>query len=233
MKRIISFLVVVGVIAAAGVPFAGGTAWAGLVTNDPVLPPTDGEYRSPSEYGPEFFGAELQIVVQNIVYQALAVPPPILTPVGPDEIEMFQSTLTGMVNITYLGVPQAPVPLALEGPSEWIARNKVGNVTGIFDVEIISMDLFGEITVPLLGIVPIILRESPTLPSMGQTMITDIGGGLYHIDSFFDVFAEVSPDGGNSWIAATNSVHIELVPEPATLGLLLLGGLALLRRGRR
>ena len=233
MKRTISVLLVVGVVVAAGVPFAGNMAWAGLVTADPSLPPTDGEYRSPSDYGPEFLGADIQIVVQNIAYQALAVPPPLLTPAGPDEIEMFESTLTGMVNITYLGTPLAPVPLALEGPSEWIAYNKVGNVTGIFDVEIISMELFGEATVPLLGPVPILLRESPTLPSMGQTMITDIGGGLYHIDSFFDVFAEVSIDGGQTWMAATDSVHIELVPEPATLGLLLVGGLALLRRRRK
>ena len=40
------------------------------------------------------------------------------------------------------------------------------------------------------------IRESPTLASLGETYIMDIGGGLYDIDSFFDVFTELSVDGG-------------------------------------
>jgi hypothetical protein len=69
------------------------------------------------------------------------------------------------------------------------------------------MSLLGDI--PGVGTVEI--RESPAIASEGQTIITDIGGGLYHIDSFFDVFTELSVDGGQSWIAATDSVRMELV----------------------
>ncbi len=231
MKRIISIsIVVIGVILATG--FANNAAWAELVTGDPSLPPTGGEYISPSEYGPEFYGGTLEIVLQDIVYQALATPPPAQTPVGPNEQEDFQSTLTATANIKFLGSPLGPVPFALSGPATWMAYNKVGNTTGTFAVEIISMSLSGMVDVPVLGPTQIILRENPNLASMGETTITDIGGGLYHIDSFFDVFAEASPDGGNSWIAAEDSVHIVLVPEPATLGLFLVGGLAILRRKR-
>jgi len=39
---------------------------------------------------------------------------------------------------------------------------------------------------------PIQVRESPTLQSTGQTTITDQGSGLVRIDSFFDVFTELS-----------------------------------------
>ena len=231
MKKTISIsIMVVGVILATG--FANDAAWAGLVTGDPSLPPTEGEYRSPSEYGPEFYETVLQIVFQDIVYQALATPPPVRTDMGADEKEEFQSTLTATADITYLGSPLGSVPFTLSGPSTWIASNKVGNTTGTFQVEIVSMELTGEVTVPVLGLVEIMLQESPTEASLGQTDITDIGGGLYHIDSFFDVFAEASLDGGDNWIAAEDSVRIELVPEPATLALLLLGGLALLRRRR-
>jgi hypothetical protein len=53
------------------------------------------------------------------------------------------------------------------------------------------------------------IRESPTLPSLGQTSITDLGGGLYQIDSFFDVFTELSIDGGNTWLPADSSVHVQ------------------------
>ena len=76
------------------------------------------------------------------------------------------------------------------------------------------------------------MQEDPIRPLMGQTDITDLGGELYHIDSFFDVFTELSVDGG-SWIACDSSTHMYLTPEPGTLSLLALGGLAVLRRRRR
>ena len=40
------------------------------------------------------------------------------------------------------------------------------------------------------------IRESPPQPSQGQTSVTALGGGLYQIDSFFDVFVELSVEGG-------------------------------------
>jgi hypothetical protein len=69
----------------------------------------------------------------------------------------------------------------------------------------------------------VLIRESPTLASVGQTDILDLGGGLYHIDSFFDVFTELSVDGGQTWIAAGESVRITLIPEPTSCVLVLLG----------
>ena len=178
-------------------------------------------------------GGDLVVVLQDIVFQALAVPAPVRTPVGPDEREDFQSTLTATANVTYLSVPSGPQAFSLSGPSMWVAANKVGNTTGVFDVELVEMSLIGNVIVPGLGPVPIQLRENVSEASMGKTEITDIGGGLYHIDSFFDVYAEVSPDGGQTWMAATESVHMVLVPEPMTLVLVVLGGLMTLTRRRK
>jgi len=80
-----------------------------------------------------------------------------------------------------------------------------------------------------------LVRESPTLPSLGRTTITDQGGGLYRIDSFFDVFTELSLDGGQTWMPSSGSTLVELVPEPSSLFLIALGGFALpfLRPRRR
>lgn len=80
------------------------------------------------------------------------------------------------------------------------------------------------------------IRESPTLHSTGEVRLEDLSGsggtglGPYMISSFFDVFTELSIDGGQTWIPADDSVRIEMTPEPSSLLLLALGGLALLRR---
>ena len=83
----------------------------------------------------------------------------------------------------------------------------------------------------LLGM--ILVRQDPNRPSTGMTDITDLGGGLYHIDSFFDVFTELSVDGGTRWIPSDGSTHMFLVPELCSAVLLTIGAAALFRRRRR
>jgi len=58
----------------------------------------------------------------------------------------------------------------------------------------------------------VMFRESPMLTSSGQAS-TLVAGNDYHIDSFFDVFVEISLDDGNSWYAAPSSCHIDLGPR--------------------
>ncbi len=91
---------------------------------------------------------------------------------------------------------------------------KAGNTTGTFQTEMLQLDLSGG---------GIMVRESPALASLGQTTITDIGGGLFKIDSFFDVFSEASLDFGSTWYQSTGSRRVQLVPEPTSLALLALG----------
>jgi hypothetical protein len=75
-----------------------------------------------------------------------------------------------------------------------------------------------------------IIRESPTRAGTGEFDMAPVAGG-FMISSFFDVFTELSLDGGQSWAAQTNGpTRMEGLPEPATLSLLALGGLAMLRR---
>ena len=194
---------------------AGPTVWAGLITNTPDLPP-DGDYVSPDSYH-QYSAAG--IILDDPVHRPLMTPPPVITAVGPDEMETFQSTFDAVEIGLGLGA------IHLTGPTSVMTYNKVGNTTGTFNTEIISMSLSGSTS---LG--PIIVRESPVYQSMGVTTITDIGGGSYDITSFFDVWTELSVDGGQTWIPCDASTRMTLVPEPATLCLLAFGGMLLRKR---
>jgi hypothetical protein len=103
--------------------------------------------------------------------------------------------------------------------------------TAFYDTEMLSLSLEG--VYPSIGAFKI--RESPTLPSLGKYSVETLPSGQYHIDSFFDVFTELSLDGGQSWIPSQGSSHLTIVPEPSAIVLLVLGGLlvAILGRWRR
>ena len=105
-------------------------------------------------------------------------------------------------------------------------------ITGLLDAppthtyatEMLSLNLVG---LPFGAMI----RESPTLPSSGGHTIVDSGLGVFQINSFFDVFTELSLDGGATWTPATGSVHIQN-PEPGSLSLLATAAL-FIRRHRR
>jgi hypothetical protein len=62
------------------------------------------------------------------------------------------------------------------------------------------------------------IRESPTLASTGKTTERPGAGGFY-IDSFFDIFTELSLDGGQTWMPSDSGAgHVQmdiLNPTPA------------------
>ena len=198
-----------------------------LITSSANLPP-DGVYLS-TDIHQIYGGAALEFLLTLPAHAPIAAEvgrragglPGAGTPA--DEIEIFGSTLTAMLEVKVNGISQGPPqPISASGPFgsvETLVVGKIGNVTGSFDTEMLSLNLSG---VGPGG--PFMIRESPTLPSLGHTSIADIGGGLYQIDSFFDVFTELSIDGGISWMPSTNgAAHMELIPEPTSLSLLAAG----------
>lgn len=187
----------------------------GLDTNSPLLPPA-GEYRTPQQVHADYQIGFTLFSLSDISHFGFTSI--FRSPIGSDEIETFNSTITGFMFSD--GNPAGPV--ILTGPVTVRVSNYTSSQTGTFQTEMLAMDLTGG---------GVWIRESPTLPSLGQTSITDIGGGMYHIDSFFDVFTELTLDNGQSWTPSSNGpAHVDLLPEPTSLALLAVSGLALLRR---
>jgi hypothetical protein len=237
MKRSYLCFLFCGVIALASSPaFAQFLAGGGTNTPDPTLPPAPSppaKYLTPEDVHATYTGANLQIVlsaIQHFPFKDQA--PRYQTHPGgaTDETHDFGSDLQGNGSCTGPGCGPIPpsFPMTANGRVQTIAYGKgPANVTGQFQTEMLAMNL--------IGTGGSMIRESPTLASLGQTKITDIGGGLYHIDSFFDVFTELSLDGGASWIPSAGPAHVNLtgVPEPGTIALLGIGLLGLIARRRR
>ena len=78
--------------------------------------------------------------------------------------------------------------------------------TEIFDTEMVQLNIVGGDLPP-----GAMIRESPTANSRGGTAIRAQANGQYHIDSFFDVFTELSVDGGQTWTAADAPARVTLV----------------------
>ena len=101
--------------------------------------------------------------------------------------------------------------------------------TRSFDTEMLALNIVG--TNPNIG--PFHIRESPTLPSRGHYSVQTLPGGMYHIDSFFDVFTELSIDGGQTWIPSQGASRISILPTPGAGTILFPAAMLIASRRRR
>jgi hypothetical protein len=154
----------------------------------------------------------------------------------------FGSSIFGTILAPAIGI-NAPTPFF--APAGVTVRLTLLNDNGIvgdgniriFETEMLMLDITGGSLPPGVSI-----QESPSLASLGMTTITDLPGGFFAIDSFFDVFTELvlpplPPIPGTT--DPTNPVpvpaRVMLNPAPATswLALLALAALAAGARSRR
>src|SRR5947209_1066385 len=82
--------------------------------------------------------------------------------------------------------------------------------TRFFDTEMLSLSLSG-------GSLPagVMVRESPSKASLGRTSVRqNPPTGQFYIGSFFDVFTEISLDGGATWSPQTNHPGTVALKQP-------------------
>lgn len=211
---------------------AGGCLFAvGLVSNVARASYTSSDTRSPSPtysstdevtYGPGYRIGSFFDVFADFA----RVPPP--AP-GTSRVDSFFDIFTEID----LAPPGGAFQHYQASRQATIRLNGLPPGTPFFDTEMLQLDLQGGSLPP-----GVMIRESPTKQSLGRTTQTPIGGGLFQIDSFFDVFTELSIDGGQNWMPGTNGNDGAMrtvggLPEPSSAVLALLGAVALGRFGFR
>jgi len=187
-------------------------ASASVVTHNPLLPPDTGEYITAADVHATFVGQGLTIVLMNVHHKPVSDSTTRETFNGIDEVEFFDALLTFDVSIN------GGEFMTLSGLSHVITmvQDKVGNITGTFDTEMLELDL--GVDTPF-G--PIRIRESPDHVSDGETSVDAIANDMYRITSMFGVWPELSLDNGISWFGSLEGqVPVVLVPAPGALVLL-------------
>jgi hypothetical protein len=131
---------------------------------------------------------------------------------GTTAIADYFSTFTGALSLEPPLVSSATVFPIVERAhmAERITFGERRGSSQVLDTEMIALDLQGP------GMPEgVIVRESPALASTGRTTITTLARGRYRVESFFDVWLEISLDGGRSWHRADAPVRMSIAPEPA------------------
>lgn len=140
--------------------------------------------------------------------------------VGGNQLDSFNSLYEGHLSIENQEVGR----ITLTGVTDVTIFGRTSDTeTGSFDTQMTSLDLTGS-----FGGHSIEIINDPSQTSSGHTTVEQVAPHEWHINSFFDVFTELSLDNGPFMPATTGAAHVDLeVAEPATLSLVGVGVLAL------
>lgn len=184
-----------------------------FVIDFPIVAPTTFEYRFQGPPGSPYTISMWEIEAQVSPPVEIIRNPPIWQPTG---VQPFSSQ--GEILLAP-GNPWGGAPLR----NAMVNGAYSGNCTfwdptperATFSVELLSLDISGGTLPP-----GFMIRESPTRASLGETHVRSLGGGQWRVDSFFDVFTELSIDGGQTWTPSNTPARFELIPTPGSGALL-------------
>lgn len=177
----------------------------GVQVSSESLPPPGSAYHGTVAH--RFLGGSAQLFCGVHGGFTSAVAPPATQ--GSAATSDYFATFSGQLVLDPPAVTtSATYPLSIQVHMvERITLASTQGATRTFDTELVTFELGGP-TAPAGAMV----RESPTLASTGSTTITDLSGGQYRIESFYDVWLEISLDGGATWDPADAAVRMTLGP---------------------
>jgi hypothetical protein len=171
--------------------------------------PPDGMDFTPSSYGVTTF--ENGVTIRNLELRRFGINETMPdTPLGvSSNVSSFFDVFCEVSTDGLIWSPRSNVAPVLFS----VTKQHSDGSDGFFDTEMLSMGIQ-----PLGG--EIRLRESPTRASTGRVHPTLMSDGKFQVNSFFDVFTEISLDGGMTWSPSTTPTHFELTtatpsPRPA------------------
>jgi hypothetical protein len=178
----------------------------GIVVTEPRLPAAGAAYRG----GTHAFPGGVRLTCGSHGGFTSSVAPP----AGPGQtaIADYRATFVGELVLAATSAG-GPVVHRIEAPVHMVERITFGERRGdtqALETELVALDLSG-------GGLPrgVLVRESPGLSSLGRATITALERGRARIESVYDVWLELSTDGGRSWSRAEAAVRMTLAPEVA------------------
>ncbi len=178
-------------------------AGPGVQVGQQSLPPAGAAYHGTVPH--RFLGGNVQLPCGSHGGFTAAAPPPAAP--GATVTSDYFATFTGQL-ILAPPVVAAPITHPLSLQAHMVERITLAGTQGAvrtFDTELVTFELGGS-TAPAGAMV----RESPSLASTGRTTITTLAGGQYRIESVYDVWLEISLDGGATWQPAESAVRMTL-----------------------
>ncbi len=181
--------------------------YADVVDPTSALPPANSVYQVPPTCVSVVCLKNIQLSNFNTFSSAI---------IGGNEVTMSNLDLTANLfqNIGGVAGPFiAPITLTGQADITFFSKTSLGGV-GTFSAQITSLDLSGSF-VGLTGPHTIAAMLNPAMASTGETTVTLISSlpDEFRISSFFDVFAELSIDGG-PFVPGPERVGVLGTPEP-------------------
>jgi hypothetical protein len=145
------------------------------------------------------------ILLSNIVHSSFTanIPPP---PLGSNTVHSFGSQVAFQISLDgglTFTPQQAPGAVTV-----FVNHTRDIEGTQYFDTQMLQLDISG-------GTLPagVRVRQSPSRPSIGKTHLRSVPGG-FKLSSYFDIYTELSLDGGATWKPACCPEHMALDAPP-------------------
>lgn len=202
------------VLLSAAVLFAACALQAGVVESSSNEPPAGSMYLGP---GWLYNDGAFTILFENVSLSGFSANVPLPQNVGDSAISTFTATITGD-SIVNGGTPH-PASASADITFEMMKiSGPNGNTLGTYDTQMTQLDT----GLVFSGIIFGKLRVDPVMFSTGQISVSDAGSGHFQIDSFFNIFTDITFDN-EVWRPSTSSSHETLQPLPEPTAFVLLG----------